>query len=54
MESKVARESRQALIEATQRLTPEERLQAFLRRCRLTAALRRAGQAHFSERQLRP
>jgi len=53
MESKVARESRQALIAATRRLTPEERLQAFLRHCRLMMALRRAGQAHSNERQLR-
>lgn len=31
MDSKVARDSRRALIAATLRLTPEERLQAFLR-----------------------
>jgi hypothetical protein len=54
MDSKVARDSRQALIAATQRLTPQERLQAFLRHCRLMTALRHAGQVHSSKRQLRP
>jgi hypothetical protein len=44
VESKLARGARQALIAATQRLTPEERLQAFLRHCRLMMALHRAGQ----------
>ncbi len=39
MDSKVARDSRRALIAATLRLTPEERLQAFLRHCRLMIAL---------------
>lgn len=55
MDSKVARDSRQALIVATQRLTPEERLQAFLlRHCRLMMALHRAGhEARSAERQLR-
>jgi hypothetical protein len=54
MESKVARDSRRALIAAIQRLTPEERLQAFLRHCQLMAALHRAGQARSSERQPKP
>lgn len=54
MDSKVARDSRAALIGAILRLTPEERLQAFLRHCRLMMALRRAGQARSSERQPQP
>jgi hypothetical protein len=54
MDSKVARDSRRALIAATLRLTPEERLQAFLRHCRLMMALHRAGQARAGERQLQP
>jgi hypothetical protein len=55
MESKLARDARQALIAATQRLTPEERLQAFLRHSRLMMALYRAGQQIRSdERRLLP
>jgi len=42
MESKVARDSRSALIAAIRQLTAEERLQAFLRHCRLMMALHRA------------
>ena len=44
MESKLAREARQALIAATQRLSPEERLNAFLAHSRLMVALYQAGQ----------
>jgi len=44
MESKLAREARQALIAATQRLSPEERLNAFLAHSRLMVALHQAGQ----------
>jgi hypothetical protein len=54
MDSKVARDSRRALIAATLRLTPEERLHAFLRHCQLMMALNRAGQGRAGERQLRP
>jgi hypothetical protein len=44
MESKLALEARQALLEDTQRLTPEERLNAFLEHCQLMMALYEAGQ----------
>jgi hypothetical protein len=44
MESKLAREAKEALIAATQRLTPEERLDAFLAHSRLMVALFKAGQ----------
>lgn len=45
MDSKVAKEAERALVEATQRLSPEERLNAFLEHCRLVAQLYEAGQA---------
>jgi hypothetical protein len=44
MESKVAKDAERALVEATQRLTPEERLNAFLAHCRLVMELFEAGQ----------
>jgi hypothetical protein len=44
MKSKLAQESEQALIEATQKLCPEERLNAFLEHCRLVTQLHEAGQ----------
>jgi hypothetical protein len=44
MQSKLAKEAEQALIEATQRLTPEERLNAFLAHCELVMELYEAGQ----------
>jgi hypothetical protein len=44
MESKVAKEAERALIEATQRLSPEERLNAFLEHCRLVTLLYEAGE----------
>jgi len=44
MESKLANEAERALIEATQRLSPEERLNSFLVHCRLIMELREAGQ----------
>jgi hypothetical protein len=43
MESKLANEAKLALIAATQRLTPEQRLNAFLAHCQLMAELRKAG-----------
>ena len=49
MESKLAREAKLAAIAATQRLTPEERLNAFLQHCQLMVALYRAGQVSRSE-----
>jgi hypothetical protein len=39
MESRLAQEARQALMAATQRLTPEQRLQAFAQHCQLMVAL---------------
>lgn len=44
MESKLAKEAERALIEATQKLRPEERLNAFLEHCRLVTQLYEAGQ----------
>jgi hypothetical protein len=43
MESKLASQAKQALIAATQRLTPEQRLNAFLEHSRLMMALHQAG-----------
>jgi len=43
MESKVAKQAERALVEATQRLSPEERLNAFLTHCRLVVELYEAG-----------
>jgi len=43
MKSRVAREAERALVEATQRLTPEERLNAYLAHCRLVMELYEAG-----------
>lgn len=44
MESKLADEAERALIEATQRMSPEERLNSFLVHCRLLMDLYEAGQ----------
>jgi hypothetical protein len=44
MESKVAKEAERALIEASQKLSPEERLNAFLEHCRLVTQLYEAGE----------
>jgi hypothetical protein len=43
MESKLAKDAEQAPIEATQRLSPEERLNSFLAHCRLVMELYEAG-----------
>ena len=43
MESKLANEAKLAVIAATQRLTPEQRLNAFLTHCQLMMELRKAG-----------
>jgi hypothetical protein len=43
MNSRLALQAKAELLAATQRLTPEERLNAFLRHCRLMMELRRAG-----------
>lgn len=44
MESKLAKEAERALVEATQRLNPEERLNAYLAHSRLVMELYEAGQ----------
>jgi hypothetical protein len=44
VESKLAREARQALIAESQLLMPEERLNAFLEHCQLMMALYEAGE----------
>jgi hypothetical protein len=44
MESKLAKEAERELIAATQRLSPEERLNAFLEHCQLVTDLYEAGQ----------
>jgi hypothetical protein len=44
MESKLAMEAERQLVEATQRLSPQERLNAMLEHCRLVAQLYEAGQ----------
>jgi len=44
MESRLAIEAERQLIEATQRLSPQERLNAMLEHCRLVAELYEAGQ----------
>jgi len=43
MESKLAQQAREDLIAATRSLTPEQRLEAYLRHCRLVTKLYRAG-----------
>ena len=44
MESKLANEAKLALIAAARRLTPEQRLNAFLAHCQLVMELYAAGQ----------
>jgi hypothetical protein len=44
MESKLAKDAERSLIEATQRLSPEERLNAYLEHCRLVMEIYEAGQ----------
>jgi len=44
MESKLANEAKLALLTATRRLTPEQRLNAFLAHCQLMMELYAAGQ----------
>jgi hypothetical protein len=43
MESKLAKMAEQALVAATQRLSPEARVDAFLAHCRLVMELYEAG-----------
>jgi hypothetical protein len=44
MKSRVAEQAEQALLETMRRLTPEERLNAFLEHCQLMMSLHRAGE----------
>jgi hypothetical protein len=44
MESKLANAAKMALLTATRRLTPEQRLNAFLAHCQLMMELYAAGQ----------
>jgi hypothetical protein len=44
MESKLALQAKSALLAATQRMSPEQRLDAFLMHCQLMMELRLAGQ----------
>jgi hypothetical protein len=44
MKSKLAEAAEKALVEATQRLSPEQRVNAFLAHCRLIMQLYEAGQ----------
>jgi len=46
MESKLARQLREDLIASVRRLTPEERLKAFVTHNRLVSELYQAGQRH--------
>lgn len=44
MDSKLAAEAAQALLAAAERLSPEERLNAFLEHCQLVVPLYEAGE----------
>jgi hypothetical protein len=43
MESKLAKEAERALVDATQAMSPEERVNAYLTHCRLVMQLYEAG-----------
>ncbi|HEX7061055.1 MAG TPA: hypothetical protein VF200_03745 [Woeseiaceae bacterium] len=43
MKSRIAEQSERAMLDSVRRLTPEQRLNAFLEHCRLIASLERAG-----------
>jgi hypothetical protein len=49
MESKLAIDAERALVEATQKLSPEARLNAFLTHCQLVTQLYEAGQRMRSQ-----
>lgn len=44
MKSRIAEAAERELVQATQRLAPEERLNAYLRHCRLVMKLHQAGE----------
>ena len=54
MKSKLADQARQSLNEDLRRMTPEERLAAYVRHCQLLAQLRVAGQAAERSARQRP
>ena len=51
MKSKIAEQSQQVLLRDVQRLTREERLNAFLEHCQLVASLRDAGNQRPAQRR---
>jgi hypothetical protein len=53
MESKLAREAERQLVDATQKMSPQERLNAMLEHCRLVAKLYEAGEEIRSRPSLR-
>ena len=52
MDSKVAKEARLALLADAKRLTPEQRLNAFLEHCQLMMQLYAAGQKIRSDSKM--
>jgi hypothetical protein len=53
MKSRVAKQAESALLESMQRLSPEERLNAFLAHCQLMMSLRQAGEQQRTKRPTR-
>jgi predicted XRE-type DNA-binding protein len=51
--SKLADEAREAMTESTRRLTPAQRLEAYLKHSELVTALHNAGQAHHAGKSAR-
>jgi hypothetical protein len=54
MKSKLADQARQSLSEDLRRMTPEERLAAYVRHCQLMAQVRLAGQDSLRANLERP
>ena len=54
MKSKLADQARQSLNEGLRRMTPEERLAAYVRHCQLMAQVRLAGQDSLRATVKRP
>ena len=54
MKSRLADEARQGLDDFLRRMTPEERLAAYVRHCQLMAQLRVAGRAAMRATPRRP
>lgn len=54
MKSRLADEARLSLNEDLRRMTPEERLAAYVRHCQLMAQIRLAGQAGTRPAKQRP